>query len=188
MNEKANIRIVEVVPHNPLWEKQFLFEAENIKNILKDQIVNIHHIGSTSIPGIYAKPIIDILVEVQNIDKVDDYNEEMSIIGYISRGEWGISGRRYFIKGLYERTHHVHIYQKGDSEINRHLLFKDYMINHPEEAKQYENLKKMLANKYRYNPAAYIDGKDEFIKDIDRKALKWKRKSGIDSAQRSEDG
>src|SRR5690348_1321198 len=109
MNEKSTIRIMEVVPHNPLWKNQFYSEANRIINIMKDEIVDVHHIGSTSIPGIYAKPIIDILVEVKEINKIDDYNEEMKELGYIARGELGIPGRRYFIKGMHERTHHVHI-------------------------------------------------------------------------------
>jgi len=175
MNERPTIRIIEVVPHNSLWKNHFLREANKINNIMKAEIVNIHHIGSTSIPGIYAKPIIDILVEVKDINKVDNYYEEVKGLGYIARGEWGISGRRYFVKGMSERTHHVHIYQNGSSEIKRHLLFRDYLIEHPEEAKQYEELKKMLADKYRYDTAGYIDGKDAFIKEIDRKAFEWAR-------------
>lgn len=173
MNEKSGNRIMEVVPHNPSWRNNFLNEADKIKCILKDEIVWINHIGSTSIPGIYAKPIIDILVEVKDINNIDYYNENMMEIGYIPRGEWGITGRRYFIKGLYERTHHVHIYQSDNPEIGRHLMFRDYLVAHPEEAKQYEELKKILADKYRYDVAGYNNGKDSFIKEIDRKALKW---------------
>lgn len=173
MDEKPTNRIIEVVPYNSLWENQFHEEAEKIRNIMKDEIIHIHHIGSTSIPGICAKPIVDMLVEVKDISKIGEYIDDMSELGYIARGEWGIVGRRYFIKGLYERTHHVHVYQVGNPEIKRHLLFRDYLIEHPKEAKQYERLKKMLAVKYRHNAAGYMDGKDLFIKDIDRKAREW---------------
>jgi GrpB-like predicted nucleotidyltransferase (UPF0157 family) len=167
------MRTMEVVPHNPLWKTEFNKEAEVLSSILGDEIVNIHHIGSTAIAGIYAKPIIDILVEVRDIDSINKYNSRMQELGYTSRGEWGIGGRRLFIKGITQRTHHVHIYQSGNPEIARHLKFRDYMNAHPDEAGQYEKLKKELADKYKYNPTEYNDGKDAFIKEIDRKAKEW---------------
>lgn len=167
------MRSMEVVPHNPLWKAEFTKEAVVISSIFGDEIVKIHHIGSTAIVGIYAKPIIDILIEVRGINIIDNYNSQMQEIGYTSRGEWGISGRRYFIKGITQRTHHVHIYESGNPEIERHLKFRDYMNAHPDEASQYEKLKKELSEKYKHNPTEYTDGKDAFIKEIDRKAKEW---------------
>lgn len=178
MSEEKQIRVIEVVPHNSNWKGEFYKEAERIRNTMKDEIVGIHHIGSTSIPGIYAKPVIDILAEVKDISKVDDYNSRMQELGYIAKGEFGINGRRFFIKGLYERTHHIHVFQTGNPEIARHLRFRDYMIAHPDDARAYEELKKELACKYRYDPAGYVDGKDTFIKEVDRKAEEWARVMG----------
>ncbi|ACA55781.1 GrpB family protein [Clostridium botulinum] len=176
MSEEKQLRIIEVVPHDPKWKIEYKKEAEKIYKIMKDEIVQIHHIGSTAIRGIYAKPIIDILVEVENINNVDNYNEEMKFLGYIPKGEYGIKGRRFFLKGLYDRTHHVHIFEKDDSEIERHINFRDYMIEHKEEAKQYEKLKKELALKFRYDIDSYCIGKDSFIKKIDEKAKLWVNK------------
>ncbi|APH14914.1 grpB family protein [Clostridium sporogenes] len=173
MSEEKQVRIIEVVPHNSKWRIEYEKESEKIYNIMKDEIVQIYHIGSTAIEGIYAKPIIDILVEVENVNNVDNYNEEMKSLGYIPKGEYGIKGRRFFLKGLYDRTHHVHIFEKGDSEIERHINFRDYMIEHKEEAKQYEELKKELALKFKYDIDSYCEGKDSFIKKIDEKAKLW---------------
>jgi GrpB-like predicted nucleotidyltransferase (UPF0157 family) len=176
MSEEKHVRIIEVVPHDSRWDEEYLREAELIKGVMKNEIVVIYHIGSTSIPGIYAKPIIDILIEVNDINKIDNYNKLMESVGYIAKGENGIEGRRYFIKGLYNRTHHIHVFQTGNSGITRHLNFRDYMIAHPEEAKYYEELKKELAARFRYDSEGYTDGKDAYIKEIDKKAKIWANK------------
>jgi GrpB-like predicted nucleotidyltransferase (UPF0157 family) len=173
MSKENQIRVIEVVPHNPNWKKLYLEEVEVINQVLGAEIINIHHVGSTAIPGIYAKPVIDILVEVKEINIIDSYNEAMSKIGFIAKGENGIIGRRYFLKGVTNRTHHIHIFQTGNAEIKRHLNFRDYMIAHPEEAKCYEELKKELANSYRFDSIGYTAGKSTYIQEIDIKAQEW---------------
>ncbi len=150
-------------------------ESEKIKNILNDIILDIHHIGSTAIPGIKAKPVIDILVEVKNIEEVDRYNHKMKELGYEAMGEHGIPKRRFFRKGGNNRTHHIHIFQMGNEEIERHINFKEYLVAHPDKAREYSELKEKLANKYTYDAENYTNGKGDFIKKIDRKArLRWK--------------
>lgn len=126
MNKDKKVRVIEVVPHNPNWHKEFSKEAEKISDIYQDEIVHIHHIGSTAIPEIYSKPIIDILIEVKDINNIDKYDKSMERLEYISKGEYGIAGRRFFMKGLYNRTHHVHIFETGSLEVQRHLDFRDY--------------------------------------------------------------
>lgn len=164
---KKILRVIEVVPYNPRWKEEYALEAEKIKSIIEDEIISIHHIGSTSIEGIDAKPTIDILVEVKNINNIDEYNNKMQELRYISMGEFGIEGRRFFIKGLCNRTHHVHIFEKGSSEIRRHLDFRDYMINNPDEAKKYAELKKKLAKKHTYDSNQYANGKSDYIRKIE---------------------
>lgn len=151
-------------------------ESKYIANVLSENCVAIHHIGSTAIPGIYAKPIIDMLVEVRNITKVDEQNAEIKSLGYEVMGEYGIPGRRYFRKDSKEgvRTHHIHTFEVGSLQIARHLAFRDYMITHPEDAQRYSELKRDLAEKYPDNIDGYMDGKDSFIKEIDQKAVQWK--------------
>jgi len=148
-------RIVEVVPHNSNWGRKFKEEAKKIKNIFEEILVDIHHIGSTAIPTIKAKPIIDIMVEVEDINKVDSYNKQMEELGYEALGEYGIPKRRFFQKGGNNRTHHVHIFEKGSPQIKRHIDFRNYLISHPKIAKEYSLLKENLAKKYRYDIEKY---------------------------------
>lgn len=173
-------RRIEVVEHDPKWKLQFEAEAENIALVLGDLVVALHHIGSTAIPGIFAKPIIDMLLEVDQIDALDENTPEMEELGYEAKGEYGIPGRRYFRKNdaAGERTHQVHAYQVGSTEIGRHLAFRDYMVAHPEAAGMYSELKRKLARKYPHDIEGYIDGKDPFIKEHEARAITWKtRKS-----------
>ena len=178
MKSKRNIsktdkRRVEVVSYNSNWKGMYKEESEKIKNILSDIIIDIHHIGSTAIPGIKAKPVIDILVEVKNIEAVDRYNNKMEELGYEVMGEYGIPKRRFFRKGGDKRTHHIHIFQVGNEEIERHIKFKEYLIAHPDKAREYSRLKEELANKYTYDVDNYTNRKSDFIKEIDRKVKLW---------------
>jgi GrpB-like predicted nucleotidyltransferase (UPF0157 family)/GNAT superfamily N-acetyltransferase len=164
-------RKIEVVPHDPKWAEKFQHEAAIIKEIFGDNLVAVHHIGSTSIPGIKAKPIIDIIPVVKDIMLVDDYNQAMEKAGYKIYGEYGITGRRFFTKfdEKGERLVNCHCYEVGNDEIDRYVLFRDYMIAHPEEALAYSTLKEELAKKFPHDINSYINGKDSFVKAIDRK-------------------
>ena len=169
------MKTVEVVPHNPNWQNEFQMEAKQITSAMGEMLVAIHHIGSTAIPGIYAKPVIDMLVEVRDITEVEARSSAMELIGYEVMGEFGIPGRRYFRKenqaGI--RTHQVHTFELGSAQITRHLAFRDFKIAHPEEAQKYSELKRKLAAENPQNMDGYIDGKDGFIKEIDRRAAQW---------------
>ena len=174
MKNKSNIsktdkRRVEVVFYNPNWKEMYKEESGKVKNILSDIIIDIHHIGSTAIPGIKAKPVIDILVEVKDIEGVDQYNHKMKELGYEVMGEYGIPKRRFFRKGGDKRTHHIHIFQVDNEEIERHIKFKEYLIAHPDKAREYSRLKEELANKYTYDVENYTNHKSYFIQEIDRK-------------------
>jgi GrpB-like predicted nucleotidyltransferase (UPF0157 family) len=123
----------------------------------------------------YAKPIIDMLAEVQDITMADDQTPVLEQLGYQAMGEFGIPGRRYFRKhnAVGVRTHHLHMFQTASDEIVRHLRFRDYMIAHPEAAQAYSQLKQHLAAAYPTDIDAYMDGKDAFIKQMDMKAQQW---------------
>ena len=164
------MRKVEVVPHNPKWYHAYQLESQRIINALNNNVIAVHHIGSTAIAGIHAKPIIDILVEVEDLSPLD--NRLATQIGYKPMGEFGIRDRRFFIKYNYDgvRTYHIHIYKADSPQIPRHLAFRDYMRSHPESAREYSNFKRDLAVKYPQNIDKYMDGKNGFIKLIDRKA------------------
>lgn len=172
-------REVKVLPYNKDWPRLYQLEVVSLRKVLGDEIVSVFHIGSTAIPGMYAKPTIDILLEVKSVSKLDDYNEVMIGIGYDPRGEYGIPGRRYFSKGESDniRTHHVHAFQTGDIGLERHLAFRDYMIAHPDDAREYAQLKLNLARVFQWDIEGYCDGKDPFVSEMEEKALLWYRSS-----------
>ncbi|MEX0975002.1 MAG: GrpB family protein [Bacillota bacterium] len=142
---------VLVVDYNPEWPAMFEAEAAKIVDALGDNLVAIHHIGSTSVPGLKAKPIIDILSVVRDIAKVDERTPHMEALGYEGLGEFGLPGRRYFRKGGYAWTHHVHV------------------------SRDYGELKARLAQLHPEDATAYMDGKDAFVKAMERDALAWSR-------------
>jgi len=145
--------------------------------ILQDQLGSvakaIHHIGSTSVPGLKAKPIIDILIDATELNELDARSEAMQSIGYEVMGEFGIPGRRYFRKGREERSHHVHCFQSGDSNLTRHLAFRDYLIEHKNIAREYADLKSALVELCNDDMGKYCDGKDPFIQLHESKAVEW---------------
>ena len=166
---------VEVVPHNPQWRDAFATEAKHVAAALGENVVAIHHIGSTAIPNIYAKPVIDLLVEVGDITDVDGQSSAMESLGYEVMGEYGIPGRRYFRKDTHGiRTHHIHAFEAGSAEVERHLAFRDYMIAHLGDAQRYSELKRKLAEEHPQSIDEYMDGKDGFIKEMDRRAAQWR--------------
>lgn len=167
---------VIVKPHDPRWKDLFAEESKSVAEALGPNVVTIHHIGSTAIPTIHAKPIIDMLVEARSVGDIDTRNSAMKALGYEAMGEFGIPGRRFFRKddpsGV--RTHHVHCFATGSLEIERHLAFRDFMLEHSEDARQYSDLKRRLAAQYPDDIDSYMAGKDSFIKMINMKAAAWR--------------
>jgi len=136
-------------------------------------VVEIHHIGSTAIPGLAAKPIIDILMEVTDLGELDQRTHGMESLGYRAKGENGIIGRRYFQKGGDRRTHHLHAFQCGDENLVRHIAFRDYLLNHRDVVVEYEQLKKALVTVCGHDMSRYQDGKSDFVREHQALALRW---------------
>jgi len=171
------LRKTNIVPWSAEWEVSYRNEAEILRDILNVELIDIYHIGSTSVKSIgFAKPIIDILIVVNNIELIDQYNDKMELLGYEPRGENGIPGRRYFPKGKENRTYHVHIFQVGNENIKTHLDFKEYLIKHPTDAKIYGDLKIKLAKQFPDNTKEYQLGKEQFVNELVRKVKKWSTK------------
>jgi GrpB-like predicted nucleotidyltransferase (UPF0157 family) len=168
------MRKTKILPWTEEWAQLFNNEEKLLREILNNEIVDIFHIGSTSVPAIgYAKPIIDILIVVKNIGKVDLYNRELNRLGYVSKGENGILGRRYFPKGKENRTHHLHIFQIGNENIKNHLDFKEYLIKNPDEAKRYGDIKIELAKQFPENHYKYQAEKQEFVNELVKRVKDW---------------
>ena len=163
---------ITVVNYDPEWPSKYVRERDYITEILKENCISIYHIGSTSVPGLAAKPIIDIMAVVRSLEEVDTVAEKFSEIGYEYLGEFGITGRRYLRKGGDERTHQIHIFQADDwNNIGRHLAFRDYMHTHEKERNEYAKIKKDLAQKFPYDIDGYCDGKENFVREMEERAL-----------------
>ena len=122
---------ITVVNYDPEWPRQFQAEAARIRAVLGDNCTAIYHIGSTAVPGLAAKPILDIMPVVENLEAVDRAAPAFEAMGYEYLGEFGIPGRRYLRKGGDERTHQLHIFARTDrANITRHLAVRDYLRAH----------------------------------------------------------
>jgi len=155
--------------HQDCW-KEWYFEEESLLKKVLTQIKRISHIGSTAIPCIWAKPIIDILVEIPKESCLFKYKDSIINNGYIcmSQSENGLSfNKGYTEQGFAERIFHLHVRYAGD---NNELYFRDYLIEKPEAAKEYEELKLKLWKKYTHNRDAYTNAKTEFVKKYTEKA------------------
>ncbi len=175
---------VRIVDYNPIWPERFRAEARLIEDILAENLVQIFHIGSTSVPGLKAKPIIDIMPVVRSIEQVDGVTGQFEAIGYEAMGELGIPGRRYFRKGGENRTHQIHSFQYDNvGDITRHLAFRDYLRCRPDIGAAYAALKSELALRYPDDIGSYCNGKDAFVKRVERDALRYYWKT-YDAAHR----
>ncbi|WP_421379393.1 GrpB family protein [Bacillus salacetis] len=171
-------RKVEVTPYNHQWKDQFFHEKQRLDRVFHGSYAVVHHIGSTSVEGLAAKPIIDFLIVVQDINIADERTSELEDLGYIAKGENGIPNRRYFFleNENGERLYHVHVFPSGSEEIERHLVFRDYLRTFKDEAEKYGRLKSGLAAKHPEDIDAYIEGKNSFVQEMERKAMDWGRK------------
>jgi GrpB-like predicted nucleotidyltransferase (UPF0157 family) len=169
-----------VVPYDPLWSREFERSSGEVVASLGPNLLAIHHIGGTSIPGIHSKPVIDMLAVVADLSAVDQRSSEMERLGYEVMGEFGIDGRRYFRRNdsTGRRTHQIHAFVEGSPHVVRHLAFRDFMCAHPTLAEQYGELKQRLAEAHPHDMEAYIDGKDGFIKEMESRALEWAASRG----------
>lgn len=165
---------VRVVPHDPSWRDAFAREAERLRQALAPLPVEVHHIGSTAVPGLPAKPIIDLLGVVDSLAAADGRQAACEAAGYRWRGEYGIAGRRYLVRA--EEPHppvHVHLFPVGHPEIARHLRFGAYLRAHPDAARRYGDLKLRLAQEHRWQGARYQEGKGDLIRELDAQALAY---------------
>lgn len=161
---------VIVEDYQPIWKHLFITEAAKIRAIIAGNEVAILHVGSTSVEGLAAKPIIDLLVIVESILLLDDQATDFLVLGYEGLGEYGLAGRRYFQND----TYHIHAYQYDNiEEIQRHVAFRNYLRDHSDVMNEYGLLKKQLAARYLNDRAGYQEAKAPFIKEHEKKALQY---------------
>lgn len=162
---------VSLDSYNPLWEKEFLKEKKNLLKLMQEISISIEHIGSTSIKGLSAKPIIDIAVGIKELSDFEKVKERFLEHSDYSLKEDSASDEILIRKGAEDnRTHFIHVMEIDSQRFKKTLLFRDYLRNHNEDTLKYELLKKDLAKKYSDNRKMYTSSKNDFITEILKKA------------------
>ena len=163
---------VEIVEYRPRWAEVFERERAAILERCQPWVSEVHHVGSTSVPGLAAKPILDIMPVVASPDDGEKAVGPMTTLGYRYRGDNGLPGRFYLDKVVDGRTVvHCHMYPQDHSDVRKLVAFRDRLRSHRETAFEYERLKRKLALKYRDEREAYTDGKGTFISKTTALAL-----------------
>src|SRR5438067_11437746 len=156
--------IVRLVPYDPAWPELFVAEAARIRGALAMAMpIALEHVGSTAVPGLAAKPVLDILGGYPLASDVRQYVEALCAAGYVHRGEQGIPGREFFRRGD-PRCYHLHLARAGGAFWCEHLAFRDYLRAHAGVRDDYAELKRELAERFPRDREAYMAGKAPFIK------------------------
>jgi GrpB-like predicted nucleotidyltransferase (UPF0157 family) len=161
---------IVVTDYDAEWP--FLFEeiAQPVRDAVADLDAQVEHVGSTSVPGLAAKPIIDIDVVVGSADAVPSAIERLRSLGYVYQGDKGIRGREAFMWPRDARPHHLYVVVQGSRPHLEHIRFREYLRDHPEAARQYAALKTRLADRHGEDQLGYTDAKTEFITGVLRAA------------------
>lgn len=163
---------IRLTDYKKEWNKEFTKEVERLKRIFEPLEICFEHFGSTSVVGMKAKPVIDIIGIVPCIDALEAYHDQLRISGYELSGEWGIPGRSLYRKGGDNRTHHIHMYQYDNPQIERHLVVRDYLRSSPIEVEKYNLLKVELSTKYN-DTKDYSKAKKDYVNELEKRAYAW---------------
>lgn len=163
-----NKKHVVVMPYDVKWKQAFTNIKSELEAVLGDLALRIEHVGSTSVEGLSAKPVIDIDVVIKDTSILEPVISALAKIGYRHEGDLGIPGREAFKYEGKEHLmkHHLYVCAKDSDELKRHLAFRDYLRSHPEAVKEYSRVKTEGAELYPYDIDKYIDHKSPFIEEI----------------------
>jgi len=175
-------RKVEIVEYNPQWPHFFNELSGVISTAIGDLALRIEHIGSTSVPGLAAKSIIDLTVVIASREFLPETIYRLAVLGYEHEGDLGIPGREAFARegedvprdetGRKWPAHHLYVCAQDNAELARHVAFRDYLRDNREEARSYEKLKYQLAQQFAYDVEAYCEAKTHFVNRILKQAKK----------------
>lgn len=160
-----------IVDYDPYWPKLFEELRIPVANVLGDLALTIEHVGSTAVPWLPAKAIIDIDVVVASTTLLPAVITRLATLGYVHEGDKGISGREAFVWPPSTPRHHLYVCPKDSEALQRHLAFRDYLRSHPDESQRYGRLKRELAKKFSFDRCAYTDAKDEYIQKITNQGM-----------------
>lgn len=161
---------VVVVDYDPAWPVLFDEIQAPVRATLGELVITIEHVGSTSVPGLAAKPIIDLDVVIPSRADLPEAIRRLANLGYVHRGDLGIPGREAFARPPGTPAHHLYVCTPDTPNYLEHLALRDYLRAHPDAAREYGDLKRRLAMAYRYDIDSYVDAKTEFITNILRLA------------------
>lgn len=162
---------VRLVAYKPIWKKLYRKEEKRLRNVFGKDILDIQHVGSTSIPGVKSKPIIDIAVGIKSLKLGRKFLKTLEKLGYKYRGSMGVAGRLFFAKGSRKnRTHYLHLEKFNSENWRSHIVFRDYLRRHKNAVKEYNKLKEELAKKYKNDRDTYTAKKEIFIEKIIKNA------------------
>jgi len=165
-----NQRTVMVVDYDPGWPRDFDMLRERIWPGLADIALRIEHVGSTSVPGLAAKPIIDMTIVVATRDDVPEAIERLALLGYMHRGNLGIDDREAFDHPAGLRRHNLYVCPEGTIGVVNQVAMRDYLRANPEAATRYGALKKQLADRFPDDIDGYVLAKTDFVLDVLRRA------------------
>lgn len=159
---------VIVLPYDPKWKNDFEKIKQELVSAIGDLIVGIEHVGSTSVEGLSAKPIIDIDVVISDYSVFDSIISKLSTIGYIHKGDLGIKDREAFkySNKSHLRKHHLYVCPQNSKELLRHITFRDFLRNNPEAVKKYSKVKENAAKLFPDNMDKYIEYKSPCIEEL----------------------
>ncbi len=163
---------IVIADYDPRWPQKYEEERARIAEAMGEWLLDIQHVGSTSVPGLAAKPVIDIMPGVRSLDDDGHFIAPLEALGYehVPAFQDEIADRRYFRRGV-PRQFHVHVVVPGGDFWVRHIAFRDYLRAHPETAVEYEALKRKLAAQFGEDRLAYVHAKTDFITGIERLAM-----------------
>lgn len=157
--------IVRLAPYTPEWPRLFEEERRLLEVTIGHVLLGVEHVGSTSVPGLDAKPVIDMAAALRRLTDVEGCVKPLENLGYEYKGENGLPERHFFAKGC-PRTHHLHMVRFDSAFWREHLLFRDYLRRHPSTAGEYALLKRRLAAEFEADRAAYTEAKAPFIRRV----------------------
>lgn len=173
---------VQIVDYDPGWPHLFQSLRERVLASLGELAYAVEHVGSTAVPGLAAKPIVDIDVVVASSADIPEAIERLATLGYVHQGDFGICGREAFAPPSDVPAHHLYLCGRTSAELHRHLLFRDYLRTHPEDAAAYASVKRSAAEMCGGDRSAYTEAKSAFIVSLLRRAARMEYRSRATTA------
>jgi GrpB-like predicted nucleotidyltransferase (UPF0157 family) len=158
--------MIEISDYDPTWPQAFKCLRNKLLPVVGDIALAVEHVGSTAVPGLAAKPILDIGLVVPSRSDIPELIQRLTLAGYVHRGDLGIEGREAFDGPSEPMKHHLYAYAADNLALRNHILLRDYLRAHQSTAAAYGDLKKRLAREFAYDAKSYVEGKTNFILGI----------------------